>query len=249
MSDEQEKKGSGANGIQNGDEGNYKSTKTLLNEESLLRIAIDNRNQELNFFWQRAQFFWTLNTAALGGIGFLNATQVGEKALFTTEQITFMVSIFGLITAFSWTLTNRSSKYWYENWERKIDKNKTLRTLFEPTKSLRCWWWRWHFSPSKILIATSDVIFGFWLAISIKLGCSLGKWGIPYPPPWLVAVLILIAFTYISFGIKPVLFLVWIVKISLGCVLLHLVLFYSCLHSNFCKSCSANVRSEIDHES
>lgn len=148
------------------DEYKYKDPNRLFDRKELLNIAIETRNQELQFFWKRAQFFWVLNAASLGGIGFLTTNH-------SENETAFIASIFGLITAFSWTLTNRGSKYWYENWKKRIDCETTVKAWFRPAKRSGSWWWRCRLSQSKILIATSDAIVGFWLIISFKLGYSL----------------------------------------------------------------------------
>jgi hypothetical protein len=140
-----------------------------LSEEQklLLTIARETLDRELNFLWQRAQFFWALNAAALGGIGFLTASEA-------PPGIAFLASLFGLITAWSWTLTNRGSKYWYENWEKRVELDPSLKNWFEPSR-IKEDRWRRRFSQSTILIATSDMILGFWVVLSLLFGALILK--------------------------------------------------------------------------
>ncbi len=41
---------------------------------------------------------------------------------YSNTVISLVVSGFGLIGSLCWILANRGSKYWQENWEKKIEK-------------------------------------------------------------------------------------------------------------------------------
>jgi hypothetical protein len=79
----------------------------------LLEIALDARKQELQFLWQRSQFFWLFNGAIF------TAFKLLEDPLAVT-----VASCFGFVASLSWTLLNRGSKYWYESWEEKLDSDR-----------------------------------------------------------------------------------------------------------------------------
>jgi len=76
----------------------------------LYKIAIQTRNLELGFFWQRSNYFLVLNTALATG------------SILTLEKIQNMfifISIFGLLTSIIWILINLGSKFWQTRWEMK----------------------------------------------------------------------------------------------------------------------------------
>ncbi len=127
-----------------------------------LRVAIQARNLEIALLWQRSLFFW----------GFIASAFAGYLAIRNTHQfVAMLVACFGLVCSLSWTLINRGSKFWYENWEAKVKRleGPVVRPLFalvEPAKPGSDPWLRgYRFSPSKLIIALSDYVFAMWLAI------------------------------------------------------------------------------------
>jgi hypothetical protein len=95
-----------------------------------------------------------------------------------------LISCFGFICSVAWSLANRGSKYWQENWENIIvhieNGNKEIGFLFsrvqpegievEQNKNKHLEWWlkKRQFSVSKLSIAISDVLIIIWLLIIFK---------------------------------------------------------------------------------
>ena len=119
--------------------------------KKILEIANDTRKFEIERFWQRSLFFW----------GFITASFVAYAYFFNQHQKALIIANFGLIASLSWTLTNRGSKYWQENWEEHI-KAIELKALNYPlfTKKYppqkKGIWSALKYSPSRITIALSD---------------------------------------------------------------------------------------------
>jgi hypothetical protein len=96
-----------------------------------------------------------------------------------------LISCFGFICSVAWSLANRGSKYWQENWENIIvhieNGNKEIGFLFSRVqpegikikqeksyKYLELWLKKRQFSVSKLSIAISDVLIIIWLLIIFK---------------------------------------------------------------------------------
>ena len=74
--------------------------------------ALATRQFEIDLFWRRALFFWGFIAAALVAL----ATLKGQD-----QVLSLLVSGFGMVCSLAWTLANRGSKYWQEQWESKIE--------------------------------------------------------------------------------------------------------------------------------
>jgi len=80
-------------------------------ERARYDAAIRAREFEIDLFWRRALFFW----------GFLAAAFVALAATHDkSPRLAVVVASFGAVCAWTWTLANRGSKYWYESWEKKV---------------------------------------------------------------------------------------------------------------------------------
>lgn len=136
-------------------------------EKILLDFAADTRKFEISLFWQRSLFFW----------GFISASFVAFAALYdpdnsTSQILSLLISCFGLTCSVAWTLVNRGSKYWQENWEQKLNKLELQflkSTIFRDQEPIESWKSSWlcarRFSVSKISIALSDFTIAIWLAV------------------------------------------------------------------------------------
>lgn len=77
----------------------------------------DTRKFEIELYWKRATYFWTLIAVAFAGyFSILGSSQIPNKYF-----LTLVVGSIGLVFTFGWYLANRGSKYWQENWENHID--------------------------------------------------------------------------------------------------------------------------------
>jgi len=134
-------------------------------------LALEIRQFEIELYWKRATYFWTL----------LAATFVGYFALASSDKsvvhpgLLFLVSCIGLVLSTSWYLVNRGSKYWQENWERHVDslEDDFAGPLYKMTISNEqfCFWNPWGgyaFSVSKVNQLTSLFVAFVWLALAIS---------------------------------------------------------------------------------
>jgi hypothetical protein len=80
-----------------------------------LKYALDIRKFEIDFYWKRTTYFWTLIAALFAGYFLLLSK--GN----TSSSAIFLIACIGLILSAGWYLVNRGSKYWQENWERHVD--------------------------------------------------------------------------------------------------------------------------------
>jgi hypothetical protein len=80
-----------------------------------LREALRARAFEIELYWKRAAYFWTLIAAVLTGY-FLLGT--GNHAFPFHAQ--FLVACIGLVFSVAWFLVNRGSKYWLTNWNNYV---------------------------------------------------------------------------------------------------------------------------------
>jgi len=127
--------------------------------------AVDILKVELSLFWQRSIFFW----------GFIAASFIGYGVLIRDhKELALAISCFGLTCSLAWTLINRASKRWHENWlykvqqmERVVFGSDTFSRLDEPD-SPSTWWGGWRYSVTKLTIALSDFAVLIWIALVYK---------------------------------------------------------------------------------
>jgi len=130
-------------------------------DEKRLEIAIATREFEIDLFWKRSIFFW----------GFISVAFVGYAALRTANSdLAIVVACFGMVCSSAWTLLNRGSKYWQENWEAKVERYEVnvtgpLFAVQEPVQRKGRWLQARRYSVSKLLIALSDYVLIMWLAL------------------------------------------------------------------------------------
>lgn len=102
------------------------------NEKKLmaaLEHALDIRKFEIELYWKRAGYFWTLIAAALAGYFLiLNSQNLDDKRF-----LAFIVACVGFLFTFAWFQVNRGSKQWQENWENHVDmlEDKVIGPLYK----------------------------------------------------------------------------------------------------------------------
>jgi len=119
-------------------------------------VSLRTRDFEIELFWKRSYFFWLFVAAC-----FAAYASLGDKQ----PVLAIVVANVGMVTSFGWSLANRGSKYWQENWETKVANTEDRITgpLFtRPGRPLPkgCWLSARMYSVSKIAIALSDFICG-----------------------------------------------------------------------------------------
>jgi hypothetical protein len=138
-----------------------------------LQYAAENRRAEIALLWSRSLYFWGLITVLL--VAFGASYQSGHKTLAT------FAACFGVLCSLSWSLANRSSKYWQEVWEKKTEEWEALavgrgvlhQTLFgretNPAVDERWFWGAKQYSPSKLVMAISDFSVVGWILLVIGI--------------------------------------------------------------------------------
>jgi hypothetical protein len=135
-----------------------------------LTLALDIRKFEIDLYWKRAGYFWTLIVAAFGA--YFALRNVADTR--NTSSI-FIVTCVGLVLSTAWYLTNRGSKYWQEHWERHVDalEDEIVGPLYKTTLSkeefpfymLHC---GYPFSVSKINQLVSLFVTLVWFGLTVR---------------------------------------------------------------------------------
>jgi hypothetical protein len=139
--------------------------------EEALKNALDIRKFEIDLYWKRAAYFWTLIAASFGGYF---ALQNGGKN--ENGPSIFIITCIGLILSFAWYLVNRGSKYWQENWERHVDvlSEKVIGPLYRTTLSRGQWFTvfmpheAFPFSVSRVNQLVSLFVTLLWVGLAIR---------------------------------------------------------------------------------
>ena len=127
------------------------------------KVSLETRNFEIELFWKRSLFFWGFIASAF--LAF--ATLEKDKSNYA-----IVIANFGMVCSFAWTLANRGSKFWIDNWEDKLfyyenyfEKGLFAKPIGTEDKFFPCY--KKRFSVSKLAIALSDFTFIIWLGIVI----------------------------------------------------------------------------------
>lgn len=162
------------------------------NLEPALKTAMEERKLEIDMYWKRAAYFWTLIGASF--VGFFSANQIIGRH----SAVPFLIACLGVAFSFSWYLVNRGSKRWQENWERHVEllEEATYGPLHRITLDageyrLRHLHRAYGFSVTRVNQLLSALVVCFWtiLAVGAAIGAGFGTaWG--DPTPGIVAVLV-----------------------------------------------------------
>ena len=100
---------------------NKQYTKDFLTEEDLNKAALerahDLRKFEIDLYWKRATYFWTLIAATLAG--FVLVQTSSDPSIKANMSV--LLACLGIVFSFGWFCVNRGSKFWQENWEFHVD--------------------------------------------------------------------------------------------------------------------------------
>jgi hypothetical protein len=125
-------------------------------------VILQTRNFEIELFWKRALFFW----------GFIASAFVAYAALVKDQHMltATLIACFGFVCSISWSLANRGSKYWQENWEEALTEAEAevtgpLFSIVREPQNKGIWLSAKKYSVSKIAIALSDFTCLVWLII------------------------------------------------------------------------------------
>ena len=96
------------------DEHTYKLDFSGKRGEKALEQALDIRKFEIEMYWKRASYFWTLIAASFAGFGLTLGK--AEFGFFPT-----VLCCIGLVFSVGWSLVIKGSKQWQENWENHVE--------------------------------------------------------------------------------------------------------------------------------
>jgi hypothetical protein len=146
----------------------YRAHFSKSQRRSAYELARDIRKFEIELYWKRATYFWTLIAATFAGYFAL------KPAAGPQPMLPFLLSCIGLVLSTSWYLVNRGSKYWQENWERHVDalEDEFVSPLYKTTISNEQFrWWAldgYPFSVSKVNQLTSLFVTLLWVGLGVS---------------------------------------------------------------------------------
>ncbi|MCR9081194.1 MAG: hypothetical protein NXH89_02160 [Cyclobacteriaceae bacterium] len=81
------------------------------------KIAWESKSFEIELYWNRATYFWTLVVPTFAGYFAIQ----GSKALTSKPELEYYVVCIGFIISLAWVLVNLGSKTWQRHWEAHVD--------------------------------------------------------------------------------------------------------------------------------
>lgn len=114
----------------------------------------DIRKFEIELYWKRAAYFWTLIAAAFAGYFLILSSKVSNHYF-----LSFIISCVGFVFTFAWFCANRGSKYWQENWEHHLDlledkiTGPLYKTLLQRQEGTGTWADRWITGPKSLSVS------------------------------------------------------------------------------------------------
>jgi hypothetical protein len=123
--------------------------------------ALDIRKFEIDLYWKRTAYFWTLIAASFVGFFALHATAIERR-----EEALLLVTSVGLCFSVGLYLVNRGSKYWQSNWERHVDllENSMAGPLYKTTISPASYRMRRLFSAYPFSVSRVNQILSLFVA-------------------------------------------------------------------------------------
>jgi hypothetical protein len=79
--------------------------------------ALDIRKFEIEMYWKRATYFWTIIGVIFAGYFLLMKDDFASNH----PTLILLLNCIGFIFSLSWYLVNRGSKFWQNNWEKHVD--------------------------------------------------------------------------------------------------------------------------------
>ncbi len=129
--------------------------------------AWENRDFEINKFWQRALFFWGFISTVLIGYTTLLSSDKYELISKNNPAIEASLLFVGLLLSISWYFILEGGKSWQENWESHIDRlekyisGDIYKVIYIKENERR-------YSVSKISIRVSWILIAFWIGMIVN---------------------------------------------------------------------------------
>lgn len=158
------------------------------------------RDFEIDLYWRRASYFWTIIAAIFAGY-FLSASSNREVLE------TFTVACLGFIFSLAWYCANRAGSYWQRNWEAHVDileddiVGPLYKTVRKPTEfRLVNLTGPYAFSVTQINVSLSLTVTAIW-CVFVYRSASAIDWGRGAESfaPWFVAGVLLAATIWMIF--------------------------------------------------
>ena len=152
------------------------SPTTASRQAEALKQALDIRKFEIDNYWKRGTYFWTLIAAAFVAVFALKSdTQWFEIIL---------VVCLGFLFSLGWYFVNRGSSAWQKNWEAQVSilEDEVMGPLYKSVINLRTYRicdisGPYAFSPARVnciisALVTSSWVFLFCKNLLISLVCK-----------------------------------------------------------------------------
>ena len=144
--------------------------KTLQSEA--LKQALDIRKFEIDTYWKRGTYFWTLIAAAFAAFFVLIGGADAADA--------YLVSCLGTIFSIGWYFSNRGSSAWQRNWEAHVDllEDEITGPLHKSVINNRTYSvfdlaGPFAFSPSRINTIISLLVALAWIVVLVRTLCKV----------------------------------------------------------------------------
>ncbi|SKC97562.1 hypothetical protein SAMN05660461_0947 [Chitinophaga ginsengisegetis] len=148
------------------------------NKQEVFKQILDIRKFEIELYWKRTTFFWTIIGSVIAGYFIVfSKTDSNQNSL----KILFSLSNLGLVFSVGWYFANRGAKFWQVNWEKHVDimEDDIIGPLYKTTINKEYYRKKFFhllspfpFSVSKINQVLNVVLIGFWVIIIMDLFMS-----------------------------------------------------------------------------
>ena len=180
---------------------------SVVKRERALSTAHDIRKFEIELYWKRATYFWTLIATAIGGFTLLLNVDVTKLDLVARQLRPILLQILAAVAflfAVGWYLVNKGSKFWQRNWEAHVDvlENEFTGPLYKRVayRSDDSAWiptYTYAFSPTAVnqLLSFIVVVATFGLCLApLPWHLHPSFMGSDWPRTWQVIVFVLTVF-------------------------------------------------------
>jgi hypothetical protein len=143
------------------------------NKQEVFKQILDIRKFEIELYWKRTSFFWTIIGSIIAGYFIVFAK---SDNLINSNKILFSLANLGLVFSVGWYFVNRGSKFWQVNWEKHMDtiEDDIIGPLYKTTINKEYYRKKFFrlvspfpFSVSKINQILNLVLICFWLLIIV----------------------------------------------------------------------------------
>ncbi len=136
-----------------------------------VKQILDIRKFEIELYWKRSTYYWTLIAAIFTGyfVTFANFSSEPNKL-----KILFVLNCLGILFSTGWYFVNRGSKFWQVNWEKHLDvlESSVIGPLYKTNISTEYYFKRFRnliapfpFSVSKVNQILNLMVMAFWIGL------------------------------------------------------------------------------------